>query len=66
MTSDNILIVNEDICLSNSTTALTAWRNNTSAKSRLKQVQINDVIVCANDYVIPEFTLSEIKTLKRV
>jgi hypothetical protein len=52
MSSDQVLIVNDKVCLSNSTNALTVFKNLT----KLKSAQFIDYS-CKSDFFIPDFSL---------
>jgi glycerophosphoryl diester phosphodiesterase len=60
MSSDGILIINDRVCLSNSTNALTVF-----PKSPLKSKNFKSYN-CTADLLIPDFTLAQLKSLKRV
>ena len=62
MTRDGFLIANHDQCLKDSTDAVlfdSLW------SKRQKTYTFSNGNVCENDYMIPEFTLSELKQVKR-
>jgi len=58
MTKDGVLIANHDQCLKDSTDAIlfdSIWQK------RQKTMVFSNGNKCTNDYLIPEFTLSELK-----
>ncbi len=59
MTSDKVLIVNPEVCLGKSTNA------NTTFKATKKNVTLTNE-ACVNDYLVPDFKLADIKTLRRI
>lgn len=62
MTKDGVLIANHDQCLKDSTDAVLfdgLWKN------RQKTTVFSNGNTCTIDYIIPEFTLAEIKQVKR-
>lgn len=64
MTSDKHLIIQNNICLGSTTTAHTQFKSFTK-----KSISTNDALIrenCENDYLTPDFTLAQIKTLRRV
>lgn len=63
MTSDGHLIINHDQCLKNSTNAV-LFDDLWSDRQRTFTLQPEDV-TCTDDYAIPDFTLAELKMLKR-
>jgi hypothetical protein len=66
MSADKVLIVNEDLCYGPSTNAQLYWSTNTQAQVRKRSLYLNGTLVCSQDFIIPEFTQAEAKTLKRV
>lgn len=60
MSSDGVLVINDRVCLSNSTNALTVF-----PKSPLKSKYFKSYN-CTADFLIPDFTLAQLKSLKRI
>lgn len=61
MTSDKVLIINPDVCLSATTTARSALSSRSSLRKNATFVQEQ----CTNDYLTPDLRFSDIRLLRR-
>ena len=68
MTSDQILIVNSDVCIKDETNARQTWAQNLTMQNLTRNVTnfTAGTPNCNNDYVIPTLTLAQVKQLRRV
>lgn len=65
-TQDGVLVVNEDVCLKQSTNVKTTWGKSSRFPQATQALHINNQTVCSNDWVIPQLKWNGVQSMKRV
>ena len=65
-TQDGVLVVNEDVCLKQSTNIKETWGKSSRFPQATQSLNINNQTVCSKDWVIPQLKWNGVQSMKRV